>query len=83
MGPQGPAGSSIVVGSTGYINSIYNVVYVYNPATGYFSTIKVPDIVFRYYPSVFTIGAKAYFVGGRNSYNIADSYIWEFDPSKP
>jgi N-acetylneuraminic acid mutarotase len=71
------------LGSTGYIYSIYNVVYVYNPATGYFSTIKVPDIVFRYYPSVFTIGAKAYFVGGRNSYNTADSFIWEFDPSKP
>ncbi|MEI6138704.1 MAG: IPT/TIG domain-containing protein [Mariniphaga sp.] len=71
------------LGSTGYINSIYNVVYVYNPASGYFSTIKVPDIVFRYYPSVFTIGAKAYFVGGRNSYNTADSFIWEFDPSKP
>ncbi len=72
------------LGSTGYIWSLYNVVYVYNPSNGYFNTIRVPDSVFRYYPSVFTIGNKAYFVGGRDpNYSANSNIVWEFDPSKP
>lgn len=73
-----------VIGSTGYLYkdiSYGNSLFSYQPSSGKYALLKIPDKVLSFQPSVFSIGNKAYFVGGI-TYNDPKS-VWEFDPSLP